>query len=184
MEAVNAFLRSGEKTKCFSGFNDIGHARNWSSKYFGSRGLCNGYSARASPDGRGKGTYVTVTKTKASYKALLLQYSNNTAELKHIVETLALIAFAMRRLKRRFLFVSPVTKRCRTPQTKLVPHTPKSPKLRLETFGKVFCKKITTAHRLYCRSLHPKDGPEESGGCETSLAMPAQPPMHSLYLRY
>jgi len=88
---VNAFLRSEQMTKSFHGFNGIGHARNWSNKYFGGS-FWNGYSANAVPSGIGSRAMVLVTKTNVAFLGVKVRYKKRVAEMRCLELTFGLDA--------------------------------------------------------------------------------------------
>jgi len=81
---VKKFLHSTSQSQKFSGFNGVPHARNWANKHFGSR-CAAGYSATASPDGRGQGAFVAVTKTKVAHEQATLRYQTDKEELEGVL---------------------------------------------------------------------------------------------------
>jgi len=82
---VNSFLRGEKQSATFHHFNGIGHARNWASKYFGRSN--HGYSANAIVGGRGRSSYVTVTKTITMHEKVTETYSSNKQELSMLENT-------------------------------------------------------------------------------------------------
>jgi hypothetical protein len=75
---VNSFLQGDQESYSFYDVNGIGHARNWSNKYFGS--LAAGYSATAVPVGVGQNAYMTVTKTNHAHNEEVQQKFKTQAE--------------------------------------------------------------------------------------------------------
>jgi len=73
---VKKFLHSTSQSQKFSGFNGVPH--------FGSR-CAAGYSATASPDGRGQGAFVAVTKTKVAHEQATLRYQTDKEELEGVL---------------------------------------------------------------------------------------------------
>ena len=76
--AVLNFLASNEVERTLSGYNGIGHARNWSNKYFPAG---NRYCVRAIPGGIGQRACVTLTKTRGYHKKLTEQYEGHLREI-------------------------------------------------------------------------------------------------------
>ena len=82
--AVTRFFHSHSESMTYTGFNGIGHARNFASKHGGNRGSYNtaeNTSAIWTPGGRGSSAYVTIEKTSAGFKHLLKKYKNDQKEL-------------------------------------------------------------------------------------------------------
>ena len=66
----------------YSGFDGIGHARNFARKHFnGCYNASEQHSARAVAQGRGSSAYVEITKTDHAYKAQVAQYRQDQREL-------------------------------------------------------------------------------------------------------
>lgn len=80
------FLRGGARETTVSGLNGVRHARNLCVKYFRGdpRTVRSGYSATATPGGRGADAYARIVKTGADARAREATWREGVADATHL----------------------------------------------------------------------------------------------------